>query len=182
MQHKCANVEDGDTAYDFLLAQQEQIEFYLEQKMKQAVELTSWLGLCFYSDDILFVTPISGVQGVIHIQKITPMPGASDKWIGMSAYKDKALPIIHLDKIFWGLDTKIQQGSRIIVYKSEETYWGILVSAVDGLRRFEYKNKEPVTLDKSVPYSPFVKHVCFQDEQRCAILSVDSLVKKISQE
>ena len=170
------------TAYDFLLAQQKKLEQYIESQTKDERELTSWLGLCFYSDDFLFVTPISGVQGVIPIRKITPMPGASDRWVGMSAYKDKALPIIHLDKIFWGLDAKIHQGSRIIVYKADDAYWGILVCAVDGLRRFEYKNKEPVTLDKSIPYSPFVKHVCFQDEQRCAILNVDSLVKSISQE
>jgi len=181
MQHEDSNVDVDKTAYNFLLTQQGQVERYLEKKSKQAAELTSWLGLCFYSDDILFVTPISGVQGVIHIKKITPIPGASSKWIGMSAYKDKALPVIHLDKIFWGVKSKIQPGSRIIVYKSEETYWGILVRAVDGLRRFEYKNKEPVVLDKSVPYSAFVQYVCFQDEQRCAILNADSLVKNISQ-
>tara|TARA_R110002110_G_scaffold65206_4_gene179924 strand:- start:7072 stop:7611 length:540 start_codon:yes stop_codon:yes gene_type:complete len=176
------NSNKTDSAYAHLLARYQQTEQAIKEQAKHKAEETRWMGLCFYSDDILFVTSVIGVQGVVPLQKITPMPEKHDKWLGLSAYKDKVVPIINLNKIFWGQNFERNQNARIIVYKSDEMFWGIWVSAVEGLRWFDYESQESISLDASVPYSRFVEYVCFQDEQRCAVLNMDNLINSIIEE
>lgn len=176
-------MSNHDTAYDFLQARHDEVEQLINYQAQHESETTSWTGLCFYSDDIAFVMPLAGaVQGIVPSQGITPMPKERDQWVGMRAYKDKVLPIINLQQIFWGHSAAIDQNSKIIVYKSDEVFWGILVNAVEGLRRFELNSQESVILDANVPYRQFVQHVCFQHDQRYAILNMENLINSISEE
>lgn len=138
-----------------------------------------WMGLCFFSDDILFATAIEGVIAVISPRKISALPIKQDSLVGLSTYNGQVLPIVDVKKVFWHQKSEMNHYSKILVFQHRTSLWGFLVCKVEGLKRFDCDSFEKVELAPHIPYSQFVNQIYFQDQQRCARLDLSTFISEM---
>lgn len=73
---------------------------------------------------------ISGVQQVIRMRTIVPVPDAADFVEGVISLRDKVIPVVSLSRKLGIKDEKPGRWSRIIIARIEGHLMGIVVDAV----------------------------------------------------
>ena len=103
----------------------------------------SWTGIGFRLNDINLVAPLKQVNEILHLPRLTHVPG-TQKWVkGVANIRGTLLPIIDLQGFLHEKPLPQTGKSRVLVVKRDELSVGLVVSEVLGLKHFQ--DEERVT-------------------------------------
>ena len=133
----------------------------LEQRSKQAArglpqqteQQTLWSGIGFRIADTKMVSPVTHITEILHLPKLTLVPGTLPWVKGLANVRGTLIPIMDLQNYLGESEIKYKTLSRILVIQQEDLIVGLLVDEVLGLKHFE--PEEQITRIKKL--SPSVK-------------------------
>ena len=101
----------------------------------------SWTGIGFRINDINLVAPLKQVNEILHLPKLTHVPG-TQKWVkGVANIRGTLLPILDLQGFLQEKPLPQSNRSRVLVVKRDELSVGLVVSEVLGLKHFQDEEK-----------------------------------------
>ncbi|HEC19197.1 MAG TPA: purine-binding chemotaxis protein CheW [Gammaproteobacteria bacterium] len=110
---------------------------YAKGLPQQTETRSLWTGIGFRLGDIEMVAPLTQVNEILHIPKLTLVPGTLP-WIkGLANIRGTLLPIVDLQSYLGQRPIHVRQQSRILVIHQGELDVGLLVDEVIGLRHFD---------------------------------------------
>lgn len=101
--------------------------------------------LIFSINDEYYATNIIEVERILGYEKSTKIPGSPEFVEGVINYEGNILPVISLSKRFSLTNTKIEEESKIIVAKQNNSKIGIIVDFVSEVKdvKSEYIEDSP---------------------------------------
>lgn len=101
----------------------------------------SWTGIGFRINDINLVAPLKQVNEILHIPRLTQVPG-TQKWVkGVANIRGTLLPIVDLQGFLNDKPIAQTGKARVLVVKKDELSVGLVVSEVMGLKHFQDEEK-----------------------------------------
>lgn len=130
-----------------------------------AVRLADW--------NLLF--PLEDVSEIASLVQITPVPAAKPWLMGITNLRGVILSIIDLQNFLTGKSTVLSLTSRIVVIRSGDWGYGVLVNEIVGMRN--YNMEDLSSTEEMDPVFSAYSTGAFRDE-RCSwlVLSTEKLV------
>jgi len=101
----------------------------------------SWTGIGFRINDINLVAPLKQVNEILHLPKLTHIPG-SQKWVkGVANIRGTLLPIIDLQGFLQEKSITQSNKARVLVVRRDDLSVGLVVNEVMGLKHFQDEEK-----------------------------------------
>jgi purine-binding chemotaxis protein CheW len=124
----------------------------------------------------LFGVEIAQVEGIIKLQKITPMPNLPDYIEGIINLRGSILPVIDLRKRFALESGSTSNDTRIVVIRMENLSMGMIVDAVSEVLTIDETQLEPVPDILCSVDSKFVIGIANLDNRLVIILSLVAIL------
>jgi len=98
----------------------------------------TWTAIGFRIAEEHFLVPLSETREVFTVpSQITTVP-KSQPWVyGIANLRGELLPLFDLKYFLYGIPTKVNKRSRIVVNNHPELYSGLLLDEVFGLKHFQ---------------------------------------------
>lgn len=108
----------------------------------EAVEL--WSGIGFSIGQVHYVAEMGSVSEILHLPKITAVPGVKNWMRGVANVRGRLLPIMDLTR-FFGLpqSTAKTRDKRVLVVEYDDALSGVIVDAVLGMQYFSADSLKP---------------------------------------
>ena len=101
----------------------------------------SWTGIGFRINDINLVAPLKQVNEILHLPRLTHIPG-SQKWVrGVANIRGTLLPIIDLQGFLQEKSITQTNKARVLVVRRDDLSVGLVVDEVLGLKHFQDEEK-----------------------------------------
>lgn len=114
-----------------------------------------WQGLGFQVSGVRLVAPLSEVNEILTLPRVTPLPRVKDWMLGIANVRGRLIPIIDLHR-FMGIATTVPRAQwRVLVVEQGETIAGLLVEQSLGMQHFlddSFEEGHPDGLDAIHPY------------------------------
>jgi twitching motility protein PilI len=103
----------------------------------------SWTGIGFRINDINLVAPLKQVNEILHLPRLTHVPG-TQKWVkGVANIRGTLLPILDLQGFLQEKPITQTNKARVLVVRRDDLSVGLVVNEVLGLKHFQ--DEERVT-------------------------------------
>ncbi len=125
-----------------------------------------------------WVLPLDQVAELLEIQNCTPLPGVKPWVVGVSNVRSKLLPVIDFAQFLGGRLLTSQRLQRIVVLDRNDTFVGLIVDEVKGMRHFSVDTYEADNTNVPEALRVFVKG-CYKsnDGSRSLLLSPDAVLE-----
>ena len=101
----------------------------------------SWTGIGFRINDIDLVAPLKQVNEILHLPRLTHVPGAQ-KWVkGVANIRGTLLPILDLQGFLQEKPITQTNKARVLVVRRDDLSVGLVVNEVLGLKHFQDEEK-----------------------------------------
>ncbi len=118
------------------------------------------------------------VAELIEIQDCTPMPGVKPWVLGVSNLRGKLLPVIDFAQFLGGQLSVAHRLQRLVVLDRQDTFVGLVVDAVNGMRYFSKESHETDVRDVHETLRPFIQGFYRADDGTATLLlSPDALIE-----
>lgn len=101
--------------------------------------------------------PLDQVAEFVEIQDYTPLPGVKPWVIGVSNLRGKLLPVVDFAQFLGGQLSVARRLQRIVVLDRQDTFVGLVVDAINGMRHFSNEAHEADTQEISPALRPFIQ-------------------------
>jgi len=134
--------------------------------------------ICFTLLGYDWVVPLDQVAELIEIQDCTPLPGVKPWVIGVSNVRGKLLPLIDFGQFLGGQLSAVHRLQRIVVLDRQDTFVGLVVDTIKGMRHFSSEAFEADNQDLEPALKPFVLGFYQMDDgTRVLLLNPDALIE-----
>lgn len=101
----------------------------------------SWTGIGFRINDINLVAPLKQVNEILHLPRLTHVPG-TQKWVkGVANIRGTLLPILDLQGFLQEKPITQTNKARVLVVRRDDLSVGLVVNEVLGLKHFQDEEK-----------------------------------------
>jgi len=134
--------------------------------------------ICFSVLGYDWAVPLGEVAELIEIQNCTPLPGVKPWVVGVSNLRGKLLPVVDFAHFLGGQLAAVHRLQRIVVLDRQDTFVGLVVDAIKGMRQFSREDFEADKGDVASALRPFVQGFYRADDgARVLLLSPDALIE-----
>ncbi|WFA07938.1 chemotaxis protein CheW [Tissierella sp. Yu-01] len=106
--------------------------------------------IIFSSNNQDFAVNISHVEKIIEFKTPNPIPESSDYLLGVIKYNDKILPVVNLSKKLYNVNSNYDENDKVIVIMWKDTYLGLAVDDIIGIRGYEDKQLEDAVMNTQI--------------------------------
>lgn len=114
-----------------------------------------WQGLGFQVSGVRLVAPLTEVNEILTVPRVTPLPRVKEWMLGIANVRGRLIPIIDLHR-FMGIATTVPRAQwRVLVVEQGETIAGLLVEQSLGMQHFlddSFEEGRPEGLEAIHPY------------------------------
>ena len=135
--------------------------------MKQAIIFRN------YSQN--FALDVIKVERIIEFELPIKIPEAASFLLGVIQYNGKVLPVIDLNMRFYGVSSKHDRKSKIIVVHWNNTFLGLAVDEVTGIRSIDERLFEYATLGDGLLSGDYVEGFIKSDEEIVIVLEISKM-------
>lgn len=122
--------------------------------------------------------PLDQVAEFVEIQDCTPLPGVKPWVVGVSNLRGKLLPVVDFAQFLGGQLSVAHRLQRIVVLDRQDTFVGLVVDAINGMRHFSNEAYEADTQEVSPTFRPFIQGFYrATDGARMLLLNPDALIE-----
>jgi len=144
-------------------------------KVVRASDMTGQLALQLGSWKLVFA--MSDVAEIVPVPTITRVPGVKSWLLGIANLRGKVLSVIDLHRFLDGTATLITANSQIVVVRSGEWDYGLLVDEIIGMRHFGSDSRLPSLDGISTSIQPFVTEAFVSDKAEWLAFSARRLLE-----
>ena len=101
----------------------------------------TWTGIGFRIGNMNLVAPLKQVNEILHLPRLTNVPGTQNWVKGVANIRGTLLPVIDLQGFLHDKPYAQTSKSRVLVVKRDELSVGLVVSEVLGLKHFQDEEK-----------------------------------------
>jgi twitching motility protein PilI len=116
------------------------------------------------------------VSEIIPVPAITRVPGVKSWLMGISNLRGTVISIADMGEFLGGKATMPTASSRVVIVKSGEWSYGLLVDEVIGMRHFTSESKLSLTETVADSLRPYVTEVFSSENQVWFTFNVDALL------
>ena len=132
--------------------------------------------IIFINNQQKFAINISHVDKIAEYQKPNPIPESSDFLLGVIQYSGSILPVIDLNKKLYNLDTSHGQNDKIIVIIWKDTYLGLAVDEIVGIKGYDDDKLEKSSVDTQISISNrYISGFIKEDDDITIVLDPDKI-------
>jgi purine-binding chemotaxis protein CheW len=123
-----------------------------------------------------YALDIQGVQEIVRMQAITPIPG-SEPWVeGITNLRGRVVPVIDLGRRFAVTAEPRTSETRIIVVNSSSGLVGLIVDAVSEVLRIPGDQVEPPGAIVSASGATCLRGIATLDDKLVSLIDLDRLI------
>lgn len=168
---------EGKHPIELLLEIQQRSKQNAKGLPQQTEKKSLWSGICFRAADINLVAPLSQVNEILHLPKLTLVPGAR-VWVkGLANIRGTLLPIMDLQGYIGRDAIPLRSQSRILVIRHGDLAAGLLVNEVLGLKHFEPENRVARVKKLDQAIKPYIHGAFLQDGQTWHVFDMTALAQ-----
>ncbi|MEK6621185.1 MAG: chemotaxis protein CheW [Planctomycetota bacterium] len=116
---------------------------------------TSLQLVIFNLDALQLALPLSVVERVIHVVKVTPLPHAPEIVIGVINVHGRIIPVVNIRKRFRLPEREPRLHDQLMILQTSKISVAIMVDAVGSV--VERQDQEVIMADKILPHIEYVK-------------------------
>ncbi|NUM59140.1 MAG: purine-binding chemotaxis protein CheW [Bdellovibrionaceae bacterium] len=129
--------------------------------------------LSFNLKEESFGVSLEQVREVISFPEISPVPGSSKKFLGISYLRNEILPIVDL-RITFGMTPTLSYDTAVIVCEVDSKPYGIVVDCIHNVITPESHELKPKNETEGIP--DYIQQIVYREEKICLILDVKSVL------
>jgi twitching motility protein PilI len=132
-----------------------------------------WAGILFRVGQVALLAQLAEIAEVLEFpQDATPVP-ATKPWVrGVANNRGTLLPIFDLRGLLFDVPTTRNPKNRVLVARDAEVPFGLLVSDVAGIRRFDAAAAGQDLPDAARAIRPFIEGSFLIAGERCPVFSL----------
>jgi len=136
-----------------------------EQRAVKKDLSNAWSGIGFSLCGQTVVAPMGEVVEIITLPRYTLVPAVKSWMLGVANIRGRLLPIVDIENFFGGRLGTAKSNYRVLIIETQNTYVGLLVSKVFGLKHFDTSSFSYPTDEGSEniidqPFTKFVDATC----------------------
>lgn len=136
-----------------------------EQRAVKKDLSNAWSGIGFSLCGQTVVAPMGEVVEIITPPRYTLVPAVKSWMLGVANIRGRLLPIVDIEDFFGGRLGGAKSNHRVLIIETQNTYVGLLVSKVFGLKHFDtssfaYLAHEDTENTIDQPFTKFVDATC----------------------
>ena len=134
-----------------------------------------WPAIGFRIEAVRYVAPLRQVSEILHLPRLTPVPGTQPWMRGVANVRGTLLPVMDLKDYLGQGAVPQRKGTRLLVVREEDLAVGLVVDEVLGLRHF--RDDQQVLTKPQVPEGVrrYVQGVYRQEDQLWHVFSLHAL-------
>lgn len=158
----------------------------LERRSKQCAQglpaqeevVEYWHGIGFLLAGQRFVAPMGEVSEILHLPRVTQVPGVKNWMIGVANVRGRLLPVMDLAR-FFGLPeaSRASRDKRVLVVEHGEVFSGLIVDGVQGMQYFPVDSHVRQAPQVPSAMQPFVEGQYVRNQDSWILFSPFSLVE-----
>ena len=134
--------------------------------------------ICFSVLGYDWAVALDQVAELIEIQDCTPLPGVKPWVVGVSNLRGKLLPVVDFAQFLGGQLSVARRSQRLVVLDRQDTFVGLVVDAINGMRHFSSEAHEADNEGLSEALRPFVQGFYRADDGTSTLLlNPDALIE-----
>jgi twitching motility protein PilI len=132
-----------------------------------------WAGILFRVGQVALLAELAEIAEVLEFpHDTTPVP-ATKAWVrGVANHRGMLLPIFDLRGLLFDVPTTRNPKNRVLVARDAEVPFGLLVSDVTGIRRFDAAAAGRGLPDAAEVIRPFIEGSFLIGGERCPVFSL----------
>jgi twitching motility protein PilI len=143
--------------------------------VKEVVD--DWIGIGFKINSIPLLAKMDEVSEILPPPQTTRVPGVK-AWVkGLANIRGSLMPVLDMKDYLFGITTKINKNSRVLVINKSGLVAALLVEEVFGLRRFKYEELQVEVDPDTGMVKDYLAGTFVDQVRRWNVFSVDKLVK-----
>ena len=132
--------------------------------------------IIFINNQQKFAINISHVEKIIEYQNPNPIPESSEHLLGVIQYSGSVLPVIDLNKKLYDIVTSHGEDDKIIVIIWKDTYLGLAIDEIVGIKGYDDDKLEKSSLDTQISISNrYIIGFIKEDEDITIVLDTDRI-------
>ena len=141
---------------------------------EEAIEL--WNGIGFILAGERYVAPMGEVVEILHMPRMTQVPGVRNFMLGIANVRGRLLPVIDLAAYF-GLphSTRSSRERRVLVVEHGDIFSGLVVDGVLGMQYFAVDSHVAEPKEKTETIRPFLQGGYERNEELWKVFSTVDL-------
>lgn len=142
---------------------------------EEAVEY--WNGIGFVLAGQRFVAPMGEVGEILHLPRVTQVPGVKNWMVGIANVRGRLLPVVDLARFFGLPEARSNRDKRVLVVERGEAFSGLIVDAVQGMQYFPVDSHVQQAPQVPSAMQPFIKGQYTRSQDSWALFSPFALVE-----
>lgn len=118
----------------------------------------AWSGVAFRVGEHHLLAHLGEVVETLPYPSLTIVPNTCAWLRGIANIRGKLLPVVDLDRYLNGVNTDVNDRTRVLVLDCRGVYSGLVVNEVFGLRHFPVEGRTDVPADIDRSLQPYVHH------------------------
>lgn len=136
-----------------------------------------WRGICFRVGSRLLASSIDEIGELLIMQPLTVVPGTRDWLLGLANVRGNLLPVVDLAGFLFGMKTRVNDRSRLLVVHQHGSHVGLLVDEVVGQRSLGDEERGVALAEEDDRLQRFVSEVVIVDGQHIGLFVMGRLVQ-----
>jgi twitching motility protein PilI len=143
---------------------------------KEAVEL--WNGIGFNLAGEHFVAPMGEVIEILHLPRVTQIPGVKNWMLGLANVRGRLLPVMDLGHFFNLTRTSMSsRNKRVLVVEHGEVLSGLVVDSVQGMQYFPVDGFQKSVENVNRSMAPFINGAYTKNKEVWKVFSAFTLTE-----
>jgi len=143
---------------------------------EEAVEL--WNGIGFTLAGERFVAPMGEVIEILHLPRVTQIPGVKNWMLGLANVRGRLLPVMDLGHFFNLTKTSMSsRDRRVLVVEHGEVLSGLVVDNVQGMQYFAADSFQSTVDNVSRSMAPFINGAYTKNNETWKVFSAFTLTE-----
>lgn len=122
-----------------------------------------------------FALDVVKVERIIEFELPVKIPEAAEFLMGVIQYNGQVLPVIDLNMRFYGISSNHDSKSKIIVVQWNDTFLGLVVDEVTGIRNVDENRFEYAALSDGLLSRDYVEGFIKSDDEIVIFLETSKL-------
>ena len=141
--------------------------------MEQSIGIEGWLALRLGSWNLMFY--LNELTEIISVPLITRVPGVNRWLMGIANLRGTTIAIVDLNRFLSNAPTVPATNSRIVIFRSGEWFYGLLVDEIIGMRHFDSEDRMASLAKIENSIRPYLIEGYRSEGKEWLVFSVDRL-------
>lgn len=133
-------------------------------------------GLAVRLGDWSLLFPLEDVSEIASLVQITPVPAAKPWLMGITNLRGVIISVIDLQTFLTGKSTVLSPTSRIVVIRSGDWGYGVLVDEIVGMRNYNMEDLSSTEQEIDPVFSSYSTAAFDEEKSSWLVLSTENLV------